>query len=80
MVIATLGRGKNTKSYVPVVAKLFKVGRDWAQEASNNPMFTDMARITGIPMDNKNFKQMLGWIEDAHKKGKWLVIGGPQNW
>lgn len=73
---AYVGRGKKTKSYVPIVAKLFKVSRDWAQETSNNPMFTDMARITAISMDNKSFEQVLPDITEAYENNKWLVLAG----
>lgn len=71
-----IGRGKNTKSYVPVVAKLFLSGRGWLDEGPNDPMFCDLAQLTGMEMDGKDFDQILPIIENAKKTGAWLVLAG----
>jgi hypothetical protein len=71
-----VGRGKETKSYVPVVAGLFTVGRGWLDEAPNDPSYCDMAQITGMEMDGKDFEEVLPLIESAKKNGQWLVLAG----
>jgi peptidoglycan-N-acetylglucosamine deacetylase len=71
-----VGRGKNTQSYVPLVAELFQNGRTWQDEAPNTPDFCDMAQLTGVEMDGRDFAQILPLIEQAAQNGKWLVLAG----
>ncbi|MFA5245031.1 MAG: hypothetical protein WC380_06980, partial [Pedobacter sp.] len=71
-----IGRGENTKSYVPVVSKLFLSGRGWLDEGPNAPQFCDLAQLTGMEMDGKDFDQILPLIENARKSGAWLVLAG----
>lgn len=71
-----VGRGVNTKSYIPVVAKMFASGRGWLDEGPNDPTFCDMAQLTGIEMDGKDFEQILPLLEEAKKTGKWVVLAG----
>ena len=71
-----VGRGQDTKSYVPVVARLFQSGRGWLDEAPNSPDFCDFAQLTGMQMDGKDFDQILVLIEQAAKEGQWLVLAG----
>ena len=71
-----VGRGTKTQSYVPLVAQLFLLGRGWMDEAANNPRYCNFAQLTGIEMDGKTFDQILPLIEEAKKKGQWLVLAG----
>lgn len=71
-----VGRGTNTQSYVPVVAELFTAGRGWLDEAPNDPSYCDMAQITGVSMDAKNFDEIKPMIEAAAEQGLWLVLAG----
>lgn len=71
-----VGRGTHTKSYVPLVAELFTVGRGWLDEGPNDPAFCDMAQLTGMEMDEKYFEQILPLLEAAKEKGQWLVLAG----
>jgi peptidoglycan/xylan/chitin deacetylase (PgdA/CDA1 family) len=71
-----VGRGRETRSYVPVVAELFLAGRGWMDEASNDPVFCDPAQLMGMEMDGKEFDQILPVLEQAQKDGLWLVLGG----
>lgn len=70
------GTGTKTKSYVPVVADMFVTGRGWMDEAANDPLFCNMAQLTGVEMDGKNFDQILPLIETAKKNGQWLILAG----
>ncbi|WP_111630794.1 polysaccharide deacetylase family protein [Larkinella arboricola] len=71
-----MGRGRNTKSYVPIVADLFISGRGWRNEAPNDPAYCDMAQIYGMEMDGKDFDEIKELIETARKSGQWLVLAG----
>ncbi|MDH5380053.1 MAG: polysaccharide deacetylase family protein [Cyclobacteriaceae bacterium] len=71
-----VGRGKDTKSYVPVVAELFKSGRGWMDEAPVDPTYCDFAQLTGMEMDGKDFDEVKKMIESARESGKWLVLAG----
>lgn len=71
-----VGRGRNTQSYVPLVAELFLLGRGWLDEAANDPAFCDFAQVTGVESDGKDFDQVLPLIEEAKKTGHWLVLAG----
>jgi peptidoglycan-N-acetylglucosamine deacetylase len=71
-----VGRGKETKSYVPVVASSFSSGRLWLSEAPNDPAYCDFAQLTGVESDGKDFEQLLPVIESAVKNGQWLVLAG----
>lgn len=71
-----VGRGVDTKSYVPVVADLFLSGRLWLSEGPNSPDYCDFAQLTGMEADGKDFDQLLPTIEAARKAGQWLVLAG----
>ena len=71
-----LGRGKNTSSYVPVIAEDFVSGRTWLDEAPNDPAFCDLAQITGMEMDGKSFEEIVALIQHAKGAGLWLVLAG----
>jgi peptidoglycan-N-acetylglucosamine deacetylase len=71
-----IGRGKETKSYVPLVADLFMLGRGWLDEAPNDATYCDMAQLTGMEMDGKSFEEILILIENAKKSHQWLVLAG----
>lgn len=71
-----VGRGVNTKSYVPVVADIFATGRAWRNEGPNSPEFCDMAQLTGMEMDGRDFEEIIPMIEQAKANGQWLILAG----
>jgi peptidoglycan/xylan/chitin deacetylase (PgdA/CDA1 family) len=71
-----VGKGINTKSYVPIVADMFLVGRGWLDEAANDPTYDNFAQLTGIESDGKDFEQVLPLLEEAKSTGNWLVLAG----
>ena len=71
-----VGRGAKTKSYVPLISKMFIAGRGWRDEAPNDPIYCNFQQLTGVEMDGKDFDQILTEIEDAKKTGQWLVLAG----
>lgn len=71
-----VGRGKETQSYIPVVATLFQSGRGWLDEAQNDPLFCDFAQLTGVESDGKDFEEIMVIINEAKKNHQWLILAG----
>ncbi len=72
-----VGRGENTKSYVPIVAELFQSGRGWLNEAPNDPEFADLSLLQGIEMDGKSFiEDIKPLIDQAKTREGWLLLAG----
>lgn len=72
-----VGRGRETRSYVPLIAELFTSGRGWLDEAGNDPNHVDLAQLQGIEMDGKDFESDIKPIlEEAVKNGHWIVLAG----
>jgi len=71
-----VGRDTNTKSYVPLISKMFILGRGWRDETLVDPLFCDLSQVSGIEMDGKGFDEILPLIEEAKKNGQWLILAG----
>lgn len=71
-----VGRGANTQSYVPLVAKRFVSGRGYLDEAANNPAVCDLAALMGTGFDNLDFPAMKAHVDTAIKDGRWLIFAG----
>ncbi|MBA7486634.1 hypothetical protein ES707_22195 [subsurface metagenome] len=71
-----VGRGRNLKSYVPVVAEEFFAGRGWMDEWSNDPGFCDMAQLMAMELDGKDFEQVKQLFDRTLANGGWLVFCG----
>jgi peptidoglycan/xylan/chitin deacetylase (PgdA/CDA1 family) len=71
-----VGRGLETRSYVPLVAGMFVAGRGWLGEAPNDPGFCDLAQVLGMEMDGKDFEQVQPTLERAREARAWLVLAG----
>ncbi|HEU5148363.1 MAG TPA: polysaccharide deacetylase family protein [Chryseosolibacter sp.] len=71
-----VGRGANTKSYIPLVAKMFFAGRTYRDNISNDPSFCDLAQLTGIDMDGKDFDDITSLLDRARQNNHWLILGG----
>jgi hypothetical protein len=71
-----VGRGEETQSYVPLIAKLFLAGRGFRDEAANDPMFADFAQLLGIDSDGMTFEQMRDRVKQAEAQQGWVVFAG----
>jgi peptidoglycan/xylan/chitin deacetylase (PgdA/CDA1 family) len=71
-----LGRGAATLSYVPLVAELFTAGRGWLDESPNDPAYCDLAQLTGMEMDGREFEDLRPLLERVRERGQWLVLAG----
>jgi peptidoglycan/xylan/chitin deacetylase (PgdA/CDA1 family) len=71
-----VGRGVDTRSYVPLVAERFESGRNWMNEGPNDPAYCDLARLNGTELDGLSFAEALKLMEQAREQGAWLVFAG----
>jgi peptidoglycan/xylan/chitin deacetylase (PgdA/CDA1 family) len=71
-----VGRGRDVKSYVPLVAERFMVGRGYLDESANNPSVMDLAQAMGTSFDDMDFAQMKTIVESAEKEGRWVIFVG----
>ena len=71
-----VGRGRHTRSYVPVVAERLLAGRGWLGEGPNDPAFCDPAQLLGMEFDGLAFAAVNALIEQAAERGAWLILCG----
>jgi len=71
-----IGRGRQLKSYVPLVAEKFLVGRGYYDEYFNDPAFCDLAQASGTAFDDMDYIQMVKLIAQAAKQGAWIIFAG----
>lgn len=71
-----VGRGLDVRSYVPLVAERFLVGRGYLDESANDPEACDLAQAMGTPFDDMDFEQMKSLVEEATKEGRWIIFVG----
>ncbi len=71
-----VGRGLDVRSYVPLVAERFLVGRGYMDEAANAPAFCDLPNALGTPFDDTTFARMKELVENAAKDGRWVTFVG----
>lgn len=71
-----VGRGEKLQSYIPLVAKRFLAGRGFLSESDNDPLFCDLAQVSGKSMDCDTFEELAPAIETARLAGAWMVLVG----
>jgi len=70
------GRGEETRSYVPLVARHFIAGRGFGMDFSNNPADCDLAKVNALAADGFSYKAFLKAIERAEASGDWVIFCG----
>ncbi len=71
-----VGRGLQTRSYVPLIAAMFGTARTWMDNTTADPLFCDFAQLPGIELDGKSFAEIKERIETAKENGSWLILAG----
>jgi peptidoglycan-N-acetylglucosamine deacetylase len=71
-----VGRGLDVRSYVPLVAERFLVGRGYLDESANDPQVCDLAQAMGTSFDDMEFEQMRNQVEQAASEGRWVIFVG----
>jgi hypothetical protein len=73
---AFVGRGRSTKSLVPLIAERFRVGRTFNDLTPNSPAHVDLAQTRCVNSDRRTFDDLLPLLETTVGDGAWLVLGG----
>ena len=68
-----VSRGTEVKSYVPLVARKFAVGRGYADQCFNDPAFCDLAQVYCLIIDGLDFEQVKELFDRA-ADGQWLIL------
>jgi len=71
-----VSRGVDVKSYVPLVARKFAVGRSYADQCLNDPAFCDLAQVYCLLFDCLDFEQVKQLFDRAAESGYWLILCG----
>ena len=71
-----VGRGLDVRSYVPLVAERFLVGRGYRDESANDPVVCDLVRAMGTAFDDMDFPEMKKLVETAAQQGRWVIFAG----
>ena len=71
-----VGRGRDTASYVPVIAEHFLVGRAASSEIHNDPAYCDLAQAACLGQDGRSFEQLKAIVDRAVADGGWLILCG----
>lgn len=71
-----VGRGRDVRSYVPLIAERYLVARGYLDEAANDPAFCDLAQAMGTAFDDMDFVGMQKIVDQAAKDGRWVIFVG----
>lgn len=71
-----VGRGLGAQSYIPVVARMFDVGRTFNDRWPNDPRHCDLAKVACLNSDGRTLDDLRPWLEDTVARSGWLVLGG----
>jgi peptidoglycan/xylan/chitin deacetylase (PgdA/CDA1 family) len=71
-----VGRGRDVRSYVPLIAERYLVARGYMDEAANDPAFCDLAQAMGTAFDDMDFAGMQKHVDQAAKDGRWIIFVG----
>ena len=71
-----VGRGEAVRSYVPLVAKHFLVGRGFMDEFYNPPLICDLAQAMARSFDEVPFSLVEQYLAHAIAGRGWLIVVG----
>jgi len=72
---AFVGRGKEARSYVPLIAEHFIAGRATLRSV-NVPQICDMYRLHAVGIDRAEFEELKVFIDEARANKLWLIFYG----
>lgn len=70
------GWGEGVRSYVPVVARNFLVGRGFGLDFANRPGDCDLAKVNAIASDGYSLEMYMAKVNQAMKDGDWVIFCG----
>ncbi len=71
---AFVGRGRATRSYVPLVAERFLAGRGYLNGETNDPLRCDLSQLVSVGLDRAPLGYVDGLVERALSDGSWLIF------
>jgi peptidoglycan/xylan/chitin deacetylase (PgdA/CDA1 family) len=71
-----VGRGRDTRSYVPLVAERFVAGRGYLNGQTNDPERCDLAQLISVGLDRAPLAHVMDLIDVAEAEGSWLILTG----
>lgn len=71
-----VGRGRQTRSYVALVAERFLLGRGYMGEAANDLAAFDLSQAMGTPFDDMGPEEALKLLKAAAAEGRWVIFVG----
>jgi peptidoglycan/xylan/chitin deacetylase (PgdA/CDA1 family) len=71
-----VGRGVDTRSYVPLIAQNFKFGRTWNDETANNPNYTSFSQLTAVRIDGQTFDEIKTTLDLLKANNSWIILAG----
>ena len=71
-----VGRGAEVKSYVPLVAQQFDMGRLYRSESHFSPTYGDLAQAMGVEFDGMTLATARELMEKTVSEGGWLIFAG----
>jgi peptidoglycan/xylan/chitin deacetylase (PgdA/CDA1 family) len=71
-----VGRGSETRSYVPLVARRFLAGRGYLNGETNDPLRCDLSQLVSVGLDRAPASYVTGLLDNALERGAWLIFTG----
>ena len=71
-----VGRGRETRSLVPLVTERFLAGRTFNDVVANAPFHCDLAQVAAVDIDRIDFEQLRPKLAATVADRAWLVLGG----
>jgi peptidoglycan/xylan/chitin deacetylase (PgdA/CDA1 family) len=71
-----VGRGRTTRSYVPLIADRFQTGRGYLDEMPNVPRVCDFSQLMGTHFDGRDFAWMKAVLDKAAQDNRWVIFAG----
>lgn len=69
-----VGRGRDLRSYVPLVAERFLAGRAYLTEPLNDPSFCDLAQLCATGSDGATLGRLTDLMRAAAADGSWVIF------
>lgn len=68
-----VGRGKERRSYVPLVVERCVAGRGRGERA-NDPLYCDLGYVWSFACERMTSAQLIGLVEQSVYEGKWAIL------
>jgi len=70
------GRGRQHRSYVPLIAERFLAGRGYGSETGNVPASCDLARLDAYAVDGFEATELWSIVAAGVARGEWVILAG----